>query len=281
MRTSSLHEHLPEYLIEAWALGMFMIAAAAAGVWFAPTGLPLPDALELPLVRRALAGVAMGLTAIALVCSRWGRRSGAHLNPAVTLTYLALGRITCPDAVAYVCAQFAGAVLGLQCAAALFGAPLAMPPVSFVITQPGSGGPPVAFAAECAISAGLMFAVLRTSNDARLARATPFVAGALVALYITFEAPLSGMSMNPARSFASALAAHEFSSLWIYFLAPVLGMAAGAALYVRLHGRPHCAKLLHGTREPCIHCGYRPFRSARKGLAQAHSLVSGSTSHRR
>ncbi|MBL8174663.1 MAG: aquaporin, partial [Bryobacterales bacterium] len=88
----------------------------------------------------------------------------------------------------------------------------------------------------------------------RLAGYTPFVAGGLVALYITVEAPISGMSMNPARSFGSAVAAGEWRALWIYFVAPPLGMLGAAEVYVRRNGlhRVFCAKLAHPNEERCI-----------------------------
>jgi len=96
--------------------------------------------------------------------------------------------------------------------------------------------------------------VLCASNTRALAPYTGLLAGALVATYITFEAPVSGMSMNPARSFASALAADSWSSLWIYFVAPPLGMLAAGEIYVRLRGvrRVFCAKLNHSGSAPCI-----------------------------
>ena len=79
-------------------------------------------------------------------------------------------------------------------------------------------------------------------------------AGALVAIFITFEAPFSGMSMNPARTLASAFSAGEFPSIWIYFTAPPLGMFFAAQLYRLRGGAPavHCAKLNHHNHTRCI-----------------------------
>ena len=124
-----------------------------------------------------------------------------------------------------------------------------------------------AFVAEFVISALLMSVILRMSNNPRYAKFTGLCAGALVAVYITLEAPLSGMSMNPARSFASAFPAGLWGDLWVYFTAPVLGMQAAAAWYVFRRGKQAvgCAKLLHPPDQRCIHCGYVP--SARRNLA--------------
>jgi aquaporin Z len=102
--------------------------------------------------------------------------------------------------------------------------------------------------------------VLAVSNTHRVAHLTGLFAGILVATYISLEAPLSGMSMNPARSFASAFPGQRWEHLWIYFTAPVLGMQLGATIYLWLRGRRSvgCAKLIHATDQRCIHCGYQP-----------------------
>ena len=200
----------------------------------------------------------MGLTAVALIYSPWGRRSGAHMNPAVTLAFLALGKVRPRDAVGYLAAQFAGGTLGVLLCVALFGRALAAPEVDFVVTVPGPGGPGVAFAAEFLISGCLLYAVLRVASDPRRERFAGVLAGTLVATWITFEAPLSGMSMNPARTLASALPAGEFSALWVYFAAPVAAMQLAALLTTRAGGTRLCAKLRHDPALPCIHCGHDP-----------------------
>jgi len=200
----------------------------------------------------------MGLTAIGLIYSPWGRRSGAHLNPAVTLAFLRLNKMHPLDALGYILAQFCGGLMGVFAVRLLLGASFSSPPVAWVVTLPGSAGPLAAFVAESVISAGLMYTVLRVSASRRSAAWTGVTAGALIALYVTFEAPISGMSMNPARSFASAAPAGNWQQLWIYFVAPVLGMQAGAQLHLLRNGRTACAKLMHTPLERCIHCGFEP-----------------------
>src|SRR5262249_9419938 len=160
----------------------------------------IPD----PTMRRMLMGVAMGLTAMTIVYSPWGRRSGAHINPCLTLTFFRLGKVAPTDAAFYALAQFVGGATGVSIAAAVLGSALADPRVNYVVTAPGDRGLAVAFAAEAAISFLLMLTVLFVSNVPRLARFTGVASGLLVATYITVEAPVSGMSMNPARTFASA-----------------------------------------------------------------------------
>jgi aquaporin Z len=246
-------------LIEAWALGTFMVSAGVFTVLLDHPDFGVPSILENSAARRAAIGVAMGLTAIALIYSPWGRRSGAHMNPAVTLTFWSLGKVNGRDAVWFGAAQFFGGLVGVLLVLALFGERFAAPPVVFVATLP-SHGTGLAFTLELLISCGLMSAVLAFSSRARLAPYTGLAAGALVALYIAVEAPYSGMSMNPARSFASAAPGGLWDGLWVYFTAPPLGMLAAAALHrVFAHGTPSgCAKLRHTRDVRCIHCGYEP-----------------------
>jgi aquaporin Z len=256
----ALARHWPEYLIEAAALGLFMLAACIVTALVQHPGSPVHMAVADPLARRAIIGIAMGATAVALIYSPWGMRSGAHLNPAVTLTYLRLGKIARPDAFWYVAAQFAGATLGVALAVALVGRMvIGDPAVNYVVTRPGIHGAAVAFVAEAAISGLLMLVVLEVSNRPAINRFTGLIAGALVLCYVAFEAPVSGMSMNPARSFGSAASALRWQELWIYFAAPLAGMLAAAEIYVRLHGRAAvlCCKLHHENATRCIfRCGY-------------------------
>jgi aquaporin Z len=255
-------EHWPEYLIEAWALASFMVSAGLCTLLAEASGSPLRSAIADGDVRRALVGVAMGLTAVALIYSRWGQRSGAHMNPAVTMTYWLLGRTRPADAIGYVGAQFAGGLVGTLLVAALAGERFLAPPVGAVVTQPGRWGVLPALGAEFVISFVLMFVVLSVSSRRALAPYTGLVAGALVATFIAVEAPVSGMSMNPARSFASAAPAGQWHALWIYFVAPPAGMMLAGLARQWFGGRAAlpCAKLQHSLDVRCIHCGHDPAR---------------------
>ena len=249
--------HWPEYLIEAVCLGLFMVSACAFGTLFEHPASPIRQAIADPWLRRVPMGLAMGLTAIALIYSPIGQRSGAHMNPSTTLTFLRLGKIDKGDAAAYVVAQVVGGIAGVQVAGLVLRDAVGHPAVNHVATLPGPGGPLVAFVAETVISGLLMLAVLAVSNTPRLARFTGLCAGLLVMTYIVVEAPLSGMSMNPARSLGSAVAAGAWGDLWLYFVGPPLGMLLAAEAFVRLrgHGAVLCAKLHHPRSGPCIfHC---------------------------
>lgn len=249
--------HWPEYFMEAALLGVFMLSACSFAVLLDHPASPVYRAVPDPFLRRLLGGLAMGSTAIALIYSPWGRRSGAHFNPAATLTFLRLGRIAPRDAAAYGAAQFLGGVAGVLLAAQLLGPLLAHERVRYAVTRPGPQGSAAAWTAELGMTFLLFTVVLRVSSHPRLMRLTGLCVGALVAAYITLEAPLSGMSMNPARTLASALPAGEWTALWIYFTAPPLGMLAAAELHLRFGGPLFCAKLDHAPEVPCIHCEYR------------------------
>jgi aquaporin Z len=257
---AALRNHWPEYFMEAAALGTFMVSACVFGVLLEHPSSPLNQALVgAAMVRRVLAGIVMGLTAIGIFYSPWGQRSGAHMNPAVTLTFLWLGKIAIWDAIFYILSQFCGGIVGVLVAAVLIGPPLQHASVNYVVTAPGPSGARVAFAAEFVISALMMSMVLWVSNSRRLSRFTPLFAGSLIATFITFEAPLSGMSMNPARTVGSAFSADEWTSVWIYFVAPV-GAMLFAAIFYRVRRGIHavfCAKLHHCNNQPCIfNCRY-------------------------
>lgn len=250
----SLAAHWPEYLIEAACLGIFMVSACGFGTLLEHPSSPVRQAIEDGFLRRALMGVAMGLTAVGLIFSPWGKRSGAHMNPATTLTFFRLGKIQPWDATFYVLAQFVGGLAGVVFCAAVLGGLLAHPSVGYVATVPGRHGVAAAFLAEIAITFVLMSVILRVSNTPQIGRYTGLFAGALVATYITFEAPISGMSLNPARTFGSALSSQIWNSIWIYFIAPPLGMLAAAEWYVRQRGihQVFCAKLHHHNSQRCI-----------------------------
>jgi aquaporin Z len=254
---SSLRGHWPEYLMEAGLLGAFMISACIFGAVYESPLSPIKRAISFGFARRVLMGMSMGLTAISIIYSPWGKQSGAHINPSVTLTFLRLGKIKRWDAIFYVVAQFTGAILGVVLVARFLGRELADPAVRYVVTVPGPKGPWVALLAEFVIAAGMMSAVLYFSNHHTLKGHTGLFAGMLVAIYITLEAPFSGMSMNLARTMGSAVSADVWNALWVYVTAPPLGMLAAAEVYLWRRGRAavQCCKLHHDNEKRCIFCG--------------------------
>jgi aquaporin Z len=261
----TLRDHWPEYLCEAAELGLFMISAGLFTIllWYPKS--PVPAFIPSEFIRRMLTGVAMGSTAITLIFSPLGKRSGAHFNPAVTLTFWCLGKVKNWDTFFYVVAQFIGGIAGVFMVALFVRQALSHPSVNYAATLPGPHGMIVAFVAEFAIAFVLMLVVLRVSNMPRIARYTGLFAGGLVATYITLEAPFSGMSMNPARTFGSAFVGHLWTGLWIYFTAPVLAMQLAGSLYLRGNGVVYCAKFHHYNQHRCIFNCRFPELLAREG----------------
>jgi len=253
----ALRRHWPEYLIEGACLGLFMISAFTFGTILEHPASPIHQVIPNPLSRRFLMGLAMGTSAIAIIYSPWGKQSAAHINPSTTLTFFRLGKVAAWDAVFYVASQFIGGLLGALLTATVLAAWASHPSVHYVVTMPGGAGSIAAFLAEVAITFILMTVILNVSNNARFHKLTGLCAGILVATYITIEAPISGMSMNPARTLASAVPAHHWHALWVYFTAPLIGMLAAAEVYVRSRGAQSvgCAKLHHDNPTRCIFCG--------------------------
>lgn len=156
----ALKGHWPEYLMEAFGLGLFMVSACAFAILLDHPASPVHQAIPDAMLRRVLTGAAMGLTAIANTYSPWGKRSGAHLNPSFTWAFFRLGKVEGWDAVFYSASQFIGGTVGVLIARAAFMNLVAHPAVNYAATVPGPGGVAIAFVAEVVIS----FILLRSSS---------------------------------------------------------------------------------------------------------------------
>lgn len=224
----------PHYIAEAAGLGFFMTCASAFTTALRSPFSPLTQVLKDPFQQLVALGILMGFVIVAIVYSPWGKKSGAHINPAVTLAFFRLGKITSQDAFFYIVSQFLGGALAVQIMGLVLGAAYRHKSINYVVTAPGPGGPLKAFIAEFVISFILMLVLLLVSNSKKTKKLAGVFAGVLITLYLIFEEPYSGMSLNPARSSASAFAAREGKDLWIYYVAPVFSMllASQAFLWV-------------------------------------------------
>jgi aquaporin Z len=252
----SLRAHWPEYLMEAGELALYMFFTCVLATLLQHPASPVRHFVVSPILRRALMGLAVGTTVIAIVMTPWGKQSGGHFNPAMTFAFYRLRKVEFWDALFYSTSQFTGAIVGVAIAThVLRGAPQ-NEAIRYAVTVPGAYGDTAALLAELTISFLLMTTVLFVSSHEVLSRYTPYFVGALYATFITFETPLSGMSMNPARTFGSAFHAGYWHGLWIYFVAPTLGMLVAAEVFLRIRGGiPHyCAKLHHTNNKRCIFC---------------------------
>jgi len=222
---------LRKYIDEGLGLGLFMISASFFDAVVEYPGLPFRHIISSALLRRFLVGLAMGLTALYIFTSRFGIQSGAYINPAVTIVRYRLGDINKTDSLFYTIFQLLGGSLGVYIVILIFPSWMKNPEVNYIVTVPGKAGTTIAFMMEFFISFILIAVVLFMGLKKRWDKYTPYAVSFLITLFITFEAPFSGMSMNPARTFASAAVAGEWKSFWLYCTAPVLGMLAGEYLY--------------------------------------------------
>ncbi|GAA3928274.1 aquaporin [Hymenobacter algoricola] len=235
----ALRRHWPYYLAEAVGLGVFMLSSSLLTLALEHPASGLHQALVAQgageMLRRVPLGVGMGLVIVGLAYHPWGKRSGAHINPAVTLAFWQLGKMRRADVFWYILAQAGGGLAAALLLKAGLGTYLGHPRINFTVTQPGPDGAALAFAAEFGISFVLMLVLLLTLHSARLKKASGWFIGALITGYIIWETPYSGMSLNPARSLASAVAARNFADLWLYLVAPPTAMGLATALFQRLH----------------------------------------------
>jgi aquaporin Z len=218
------------YLIEAWGLGLFMLSASFFVVLIEHPYFLVNSIIPSSFIRRIFIGAAMGLTAVLIIYSKWGKLSGSHINPAVTLANYSLNRISLQDAIGYIVAQIAGATVAMLLLNIFFHSFLVAPSVNYIITMPGQEGVAVAVLAEFIMSF-VLFTILLVVSNGRFAKYTGWVAGLLVCIFISVEAPLSGMSINPARSFGSAFVSGNWKSFWIYIFAPIVGMQVAAYIF--------------------------------------------------
>jgi MIP family channel proteins len=199
---------------------------AAFALVFAGCGAIIADAQYRGSLGSVGVSLVFGLVIMAMVYAT-GHLSGAHINPAVTIAFTLTRHFPAREAVGYVCAQCAGAVV----AALLLGAMWTGEPASLGATVPtvGSG---TALVYEVVLTAFLMFVIVAVATDTRAVGAAAAIAiGGTVGLDALFGGPVTGASMNPARSLGPALAAWEWNDFWLYVAGPVLGAAIGALAY--------------------------------------------------
>ncbi len=228
-----IKKHWKVYLMETSGLAGFVIGAGLLTILLEHPDLPVMQSKfgNYAMLRRIPIGIIMGayITVVALL---FGKKSGAHINPAVTWTFYRLGKIDKRQAILYTVAQFAGAIFAAQFLKLTVGKWFAHPLINFAITAPKPPyGSMSAFIAEFIISFIIMLMVLLASSSKRFEKFVAILSGILIAMYIIIETPFSGMSLNPARSFTAALAGNKWEHLWIYFAAPIPAMFIAGEVY--------------------------------------------------
>ncbi|GAA4711698.1 MIP/aquaporin family protein [Pseudonocardia yuanmonensis] len=200
-------------------------AVAVAATLDRPVAGPVYDSLAIPL--------AFGLALLVVVASI-GHVSGGHVNPAVTIGLAATGAFPWRLVPAYVIAQIVGAILGALATWLTFGNP-GRDEAALAATAPASGvGGATTFLVELLVTFLLVFVVVSVATDDRVHPSlAPVAVGAALAVAVFIAGPVTGGSVNPARTLGPAIVAGEFSTLWAYLLGPVVGGALAALLYHR------------------------------------------------
>ena len=208
---------LAPYIAEA--MGTFALV-------FAGPGAAAVDASSGGGVSGVGVGMAFGLIVMVMIFSL-GHISGCHINPAVTIAFLALGRIAPAKAAGYIAVQLIGAVLAGLAIVAILGQT-----GDAGATTPHIGGTDAAFFSELILTFFLMFVILGVATDGRAQGTMAAIAiGGYVGFAATGWGPVANASMNPARSFGPAVAANVWTAHWVYWVAPIVGTLLAAAVY--------------------------------------------------
>jgi aquaporin Z len=221
--------HWPEYGAELVGTAFLIIVGLSAVVFDFGQGLPMSHLIPSMSLRLLIMGLIFAGSGSLVAISPFGRLSGAHINPSVSLAFLVQGKMQVHDFFGYVIGQIAGAILGEVILVLAWGSYAAS--VHNGMPLPGAGYPLwLVFLAETVLTFLLVFLIFVFVSSHRMMHWTPLMNWLLVATMVWQEAPISGTSLNPARSFAPALLTGLWLDQWIYWLAPPLGalFAVGA-----------------------------------------------------
>jgi aquaporin Z len=221
-------------------------------------------------VRLVLIGLAFGLLAAMVAISPLGRRSGAHLNPAVTLGFFARGHTHGHDLIGYTLAQVVGALLATAGFAAVCGS--WAEEISDAQTAPaGTISPWLGAAIEAGLTCALLSVVFIMVSSQRTARWTPAVVTGTLSGLIWAGAPYTGASMNPARTFGPDVLAASYPALWVYFVGPPVGAVLAAGLFTAMSRERTTltAKLFHDSTYPTTQRSELPAKPHRPRVPRA------------
>lgn len=248
--------HWQEYAMEAGEMAAFILAAClAAALLFFPES-PVVELVPNNIARGLMMGLAMGLTAAGLVYSPWGKQSGAHMNPSVSLTFFRLGKISPWDLFFYISFQMIGIAFGALVGTRLITPHLNHPIAEYVVTVPSMGHWAFALGFEGAIGFVTMMVVLYFSNHPEWEPLTGWMAGGVIFLYYFLASPFTVESVAVVKAGESVVGTLGSAAL-VYFTAPPLGMLAAAEVFHLFRGHVACAKLNHSNDKRCIFCEFQ------------------------
>ena len=239
--------HWRAYLAEFLGTAILVFLGLGAVIFDFGPGSPVAALMPDPFLRRLLTGFLFGSVGALVALSPLGRESGAHLDPVLSWAFWLAGSLQLRDAVLYTLAQALGAILGALPLPIVWGGFGAA--VRYGATLPGAWGSVVAILGEAAATFALVGGILAFVGRARLRPYTPALIPPLVALLVAFEAPLSGTSMNPARTLGPALVSNSLGYLWVYLVGPAAGALIAAIVVARPSG-VHVAKIAHHEHDP-------------------------------
>ncbi len=221
------------YAMEALAIAGFMLSAAFTSIFLEHPDSPIAQTQLAvhPVWRNIILGLVMGVYIFA-IATAIGKLSGAHANPTLTLAFFRLKKIAFVEVCAYLAAQFLAAIATILLLTLTMGKLFANPLIDYSITKPKPGHSlGASYIAEFIISFIFVIVTLFVLSSKKLEKYNALIAGILIASFLIFELRYSGMSMNPARSFASALVAWKWQGLWIYFVAPIFAMLLATEIF--------------------------------------------------
>jgi aquaporin Z len=244
--------HWAEWLAELAGTALLLLGGLSAICLDFGSSSPIVSSIPSHSARLLLTGTLFAGTGSLVAISPLGRRSGAHLNPSVTLAFWRRGHMHRHDLAGYICGQVTGAFLGAALVRWAWGGQARS--VDLGVTQPGRGLDGYAAAAvEALMTMVLVGVILLMVSSARTARWTPLAVWVAVAVLVWQGAPWTGTSLNPARSLAPAVLAPDLAHLWVYFVGPLVGSMLAVTAYGLVPGlQTRTAKLFHDAKYPSV-----------------------------
>lgn len=222
--------HWPEYGAELLGTAFLIFVGLSAVVLDFGKGLPPSRLIPDVSLRRLITGLIFAGSGSLVAISPLGKLSGAHINPSVSLAFWAHGKMHHRDLLGYMLAQFVGAIVGESLLVSAWGN--FSRSVTNGMTLPGAGYPLwLIFLAEMGLTCLLVLGIFVFVSSHRLMNWTPLMSWLLVATMVWLESPISGTSLNPARSIGPALLTWLWTDQWLYCLAPPLGALLAVALF--------------------------------------------------